>query len=246
MQITANFSGRQKRQLGDLLMELRGQPLDSSLQGPLSPTHIVVRDEQESWRAEFRQWLQARCQQGLCVVGNGGTLLGAGLGRWIDSHGVVVRFNRFQGAASTAVDIGHRLDVWVTSADQDIAVPSGVPWIVVSGPEMAFRLQNWGRFADSLSSRSKVLTVPLPPWRELVAELQAPPSAGLLFLAWARSLMGGWTSLQAVGFAGVRAGARPYHHANIRHRPGARHHWAAELQVLRRWQEEGLHIELPA
>lgn len=63
-------------------------------------------------------------------------------------------------------------------------MPQGVQWVVVSGPEMAFRLQDWRRFEASWQDGTRLLTVPLQTWSELVSALQAPPSAGLLFLAW--------------------------------------------------------------
>jgi hypothetical protein len=243
LRVLPQLARRPKRQALDLLAELDGLPPHLAAGQPLSQTQITIRGMQAAWREEFGQWLQLRGQDGVCVVGNGGNLQGAGLGRLIEAQGAVVRFNQFRGDASTLADIGERVDVWVTAPGYAGAAPAGVPWIVVSGADMAFRLQDWRRFEEPLRSGAKVLTVPLEPWRELVAQLQAPPSAGVLFLAWARSLLGSWTPLWAVGFAGVGAGV-PYHHGDASRRPAGRHHWPAERAMLRLWQEKGLRVEL--
>jgi hypothetical protein len=243
-QALAQFSGLQKRLALDLLAEADGLSAAPKAGRPLDRTQAEIRRMQAVWRAEFGQWLQVRGEGGVCVVGNGGNLLGAGLGPLIDAQGVVVRFNRFRGTDSAPADIGERVDVWVTAPGFAGPVPAGVPWVVVSGADMAFRLQDWRRFAEPLRSGAKVLTVPLEHWRQLVAQLQAPPSAGVLFLAWSRSLLGSWTPLRALGFAGVGAGG-PYHHADARHQPAGRHHWPAERTVLKHWQEKGLRLDLP-
>jgi hypothetical protein len=244
-QAQAQLSKRRKRLVADLLAEADGLSVNPSAGLPLGETQAEIRAMQEAWRAEFGKWLQAQGEGGVCVVGNGGKLLGAGLGLLIDGQGAVVRFNRFRGADSAPEDIGERVDVWVTAPGFAGPAPAGVRWVVVSGADMAFRLQDWRRFDEPLRCGSKVLTVPLEHWRELVAQLQAPPSAGVLFLAWARSSLGSWAPVRAVGFAGGMGEGGHYHHADASHRPASRHHWPAERAVLRRWQEEGLRFELP-
>ena len=201
-----------------------------------------IRARQADWRADFANWLQQRSANGICVVGNGSGLLGFGVGG-IDSPGVVVRFNRFSERSSLATDVAARVDVWVTSPGFAGDVPAGVQWVVVSGPDMAFRLQDWRRFEVPRRWGARVLTVPLPPWAELVRLLDAPPSAGLLFLAWVRSLLGSWAHVRAIGFGSLSAGGMPRHHAVVGHRPSSRHNWPAERSVLRSWQDQGLSVE---
>lgn len=234
---------RRQRLACAVLAEVDG--LSSRHAADKAPSEVpaTIKGLQRAWRAEFAQWLRQRGSGGVCVVGNGANLLKAGLGPVIDAQAVVVRFNRFRGPSSTRADVGERIDVWVTAPGFDGTAPHGVPWVVVTGPEMSFRLQDWRRFEAPVRAGAKVLTVPLEPWRELVGQLQAPPSAGLLFLAWARSLLGSWTYVRVVGFKGVNdAGAR-YHHVAVNLAPATRHNWPAEQGVLQRWQQEGLNVE---
>lgn len=193
---------------------------------------------QERWRADFAASLRA-CRS-ICVVGNGGALLGAGLGAFIDSHGLVVRFNVFRGLETDMADIGGRIDVWVASPNLSLPPPAEARWVVVTGPDVRYRLQDWDWLLPHRRRGGPILTVPLEVWRGLVLRLQAPPSAGILILAWLRYLRGGWDGITAVGF-GSPAG-RPYHHAVPRQPPVTRHHWQAERELLDGWSREGLSI----
>lgn len=223
-----------------LLAEAGGSPAGQFTEPVGSEIQASIRAMQGVWRANFADWLLQRGASGICVVGNAGSLIGSALGGAIDRHGVVVRFNQFSGGSASLADIGARVDVWVTSPGFAGPVPPDVQWVVVSGPEMAFRLQDWSRFEASRRWGAKVLTVPLLPWSELVRKLDAPPSAGLLFLAWARSLLGSWLPICAVGFGNAMDEGISYHHADPHRQPGRRHNWAAERRVLCAWQVEGL------
>jgi hypothetical protein len=104
---------------------------------------------------------------------------------------------------------------------------------------MQFRLEKWESWKDWIQSGSPLLSVPLSVWQELVAQLQAPPSAGLLTLLWLRHLAGTWHGIKATGF-GYREGI--YHAHLPNHQPSRRHRWKQEIDVLSQWQEEGLQI----
>lgn len=200
--------------------------------GPLA----AIDRGQDEWRAGFAASLHAA--RSICVVGNSGALIGAGLGEVIDQHELVVRFNVFRGPQTDVRDSGHRLDAWVASPNLATAPPADARWVIVSGPDVRYRLQNWDWLRPVLDQGRPVLTIPLEVWRQLVSQLAAPPSAGLLFLAWLRGLRGEWRGISAVGFGG--AGAGPYHHAVRRQPAASRHHWEAERLVLQRWMAEGL------
>jgi hypothetical protein len=200
---------------------------------------------QSLWRTEFKQWLQQHSAGGISVVGNSGRLLGQGIGQLIDAQAIVVRFNRFQSLQSLQSDIGERLNIWVTAPNCDSDVPEHISWVIMTG-SVAFKLQNWTRFEHPLMRGCKVLTVPLEHWRELVKQLQAPPSAGILFLTWLYALLGSWQFIKAVGFGYSAQTATHYHHAKVKHSAASRHHWVAELALLKRWQQQGLSVDLPA
>ncbi|HEX5515661.1 MAG TPA: glycosyltransferase family 29 protein [Gammaproteobacteria bacterium] len=202
---------------------------------------IAIQKCQQSWRDQFAAVIRQYPDAGICVVGNAGILQGCGLGSEIDGHGLVVRFNRFRSERTSAADTGVRTDIWVRAPDFPGAAPVEADWIIVSGPDMRYRMRHWQNVRDPQRPDVPVLTVPLPVWRSLVAPLDAPPSAGLLVLAWLRQLLGDWTGISAAGFGSAFVG-QPYHHALPEQAPGRRHNWGAESSLLCQWQEEGLRL----
>lgn len=199
-----------------------------------------LHGEQADRRAAFADWLlRRRDAGGLCVVGNAATLRGGALGTAIDAHAAVLRFNAFRGDAA-AVDTGRRIDVWVARGDYRGERPTGIAWAVHSGPDPRFRVVDPATLALLAGEDTPVLTVPLAVWRTLVRELEAPPTAGLLTLAWLRALLGDWDGLRCAGIgSGLGAGGR-YHAAIAAKPPGRRHAWAREQALLARWRAEGL------
>lgn len=53
-------------------------------------------------------------QQSVILVGNGPSLTGSGLGEWIDSHEIVVRFNE-AAVLDHVADVGRKTDILVTN-----------------------------------------------------------------------------------------------------------------------------------
>jgi len=193
---------------------------------------------QDEWRAAFAATVGG-CRS-VCVVGNGGMLLGARMGEFIDSHDLVVRFNVFRAPHTDLRDSGSRLDVWVVAPNLSLPPPSDARWVVVTGPDVRYRLQNWGWLLPHRQRNGAILTVPLEVWQGLALRLSAPPSAGVLFLEWLRRLRGDWAGVSAVGFG--NAVGQPYHHAVPRRPAVSRHHWEAERVLLQRWRSEGLRL----
>jgi hypothetical protein len=165
---------------------------------------------------------------------------------------MVVRFNRWRSGAASEADLGSRLDVWVCTprflpqlVEMGVTPPA---WLVLSGPDVRYRRAgrgvDWGLVVALLEQGVRVLTVPLTVWRGVVEPLGAPPSAGILMLAWARNCIADVGRLRFVGFDSARTGGA-YHHAGARMRPGRRHAWAGEAALLGAWQRDGLHILTP-
>ncbi|MEW5789212.1 MAG: glycosyltransferase family 29 protein [Pseudomonadota bacterium] len=180
---------------------------------------------------------QLRSASRICVVGNAASMNGCGLGAAIDAHDCVVRFNQFLGPHTRAEDVGTRTHVWVRMPGVPRpGVPMPEDWVVLSGPDVRFRSSNWQAMAPVIAAGLPILTVPLACWREVVAQLGAPPSAGVLFLAWLRSLRA--QGLAGVGLTGfsrrVREG-EAYHHAVPGKQPGLRHEWIGERALLADW-----------
>jgi len=192
--------------------------------------------------AAFGAWLAHHAK--LVVVGNAASLRGSGLGAAIDAHAAVVRFNHWQQADAPVSDIGTRCDVWVVSPGHQGPVPPGIRWAIVSGPDVAFQVRRWPLLDELQSAGVPVLTVPLPVWRGLVDELSAPPSAGVLALAWLQALRPtGWQGMSVAGVgAGGARGAGAAHHIvrSGERRVGQRHDWPAETALLVAWQAQGL------
>jgi Glycosyltransferase family 29 (sialyltransferase) len=192
-------------------------------------------------RAAFAEWVCAHLISEHCLVGNAASLAGRGLGPRIDRAGAVWRFNQWQGGAATAADVGSRCDVWVLSpALQDAPLPDGLRWAVVSGPDMRFQGRHWPLARRLQAAGVPVLTVPLAVWRQTVQALQAPPSAGVLMLAWLAQLAGGWRGMTALGIGDGLSATGGYHLARPGARPGSRHDWAAEAALVARWRAQGL------
>ncbi len=232
-----------------LLGEARGRypalPQSSTLTPPASGMELWlqrIQSEQPRWRDDFASVLRRQRARGICVVGNAGHLLGAGVGSAIDDNGMVIRFNRYRHLTSRDTDIGSRISVWVGAPNYRGSPNCDVPWIVVSGPDVRFRRRDWSALRPALEKGTPILTVPLPVWCSLVRRLHAPPSAGLLMLAWLRELQGGWLGISAAGFGLGGSGSMPYHHADPAQRPSARHNWAGELALLQLWRQEGLQL----
>lgn len=199
---------------------------------------------QDEWRREFGEWLARRRGEGIVVVGNAAVLCGHGFGERIDRAGAVIRFNLFRSPETRDFDIGKRTDVWsVSPGYRGLPIPD-VGWGIVTGPDMRFGLQDWSAVVPLLDAGRPVLTVPLSVWKGAVQRLQAPPSAGILTLAWIRELLASWEGVTSVGIgAGLSRDGR-YHLADHRQRAVSRHRWEAERQLVAQWEEEGLTVLL--
>lgn len=209
----------------------------------LAHDHESVQHALASDRRAFEAWLAVMrsAPGGLCVVGNAAGMTDVGFGGLIDASAAVVRFNRCFSPGAQAEDIGRRTDVWVFSPSCVEPAPQGVRWAVVSGPDPAGSLGRWSQVQRLREAGVPVLTVPLRIWREQVLALGAPPSAGLLLLAWLSDFEAGWDGISSVGIGWGRGRDGRHHLHATQATVGERHRWAAEQARIARWREEGLH-----
>jgi hypothetical protein len=234
-----SLSASRQWQIAALLREIGHPGLDDQWANEtlgLGLSHAAPN--QADWRGGFRKTLLAERSRGICVVGNSGALVGSRLGDTIDSAGVVIRFNRFRSDRINAADIGTRTTVWVTAPDYQGPGPKAVDWVVISGPDVCYHMRHWQPFETRLRAARPVITVPLKCWRDMVSVLCAPPSAGVLTLAWLHHLLGGWSDITAVGIGSGLGGG--YHHA--RRVRSSRHAWAKEAALVRSWADQGLNV----
>ncbi len=235
-----DLSRSQRWRAAALLSEIDAAPEQIWEHVRPGPGLTLAAPRQRPWRDAFRQQIIDSRGHGIVVVGNAGSLIGSEAGSRIDDTGTVVRFNRCRGARSRAEDLGTRTSVWVASPGYRGPAPSDAEWVVLSGPDMCFGLRDWTLHAPRLEQGRPVLTVPLDVWRSLVGRLCAPPSAGVLMLAWLRELTGSWEGISA---AGIGQGARArYHHAHRSRRNTARHDWETEAALVRHWTQAGLRL----
>lgn len=224
------------------LLAAAGEPLDARAAGLAS-----IHREQPGQAAALGKALREHAGA-VCVVGNAGWLNAAGHGQAIDRHDLVVRFNRWRGPRSAAADIGCRCEIWACAPRFIAEARAGewpVPrWLMISGPDARYgragRAVNWDFVLAMRARGAGVVTFDLAVWRELVNVLSAPPSAGLLFLAWAIDALGGPQGLALTGFGVARQRSTGYHHVTKRFRPGRRHHWQREQRLLDDWYAQGL------
>jgi hypothetical protein len=123
--------------------------------------------------------------------------------------GILPRPSRRQG---TRRHFPHRpeIDIWAGAPGFPGAPPHEAAWAIVTGPDMRFRRRNWEPLRDRLEQGYPVLAAPLEIWRTLVALIGAPPSAGLLMLAWLKEILGTLEGVTAVGIGSSPSGGSPY------------------------------------
>ncbi|WP_298607908.1 glycosyltransferase family 29 protein [uncultured Thiothrix sp.] len=202
---------------------------------------VSIYSQQSLWRTELTKLLQYHVQrQGICIVGNSGNMLNTNLGSTIDAAGFIVRFNAFQSGKHFTTDLGQQCNLWCMTPSFKPNKLRTVDWLLVTGPEIQYRLADWGAFYPFLEKQIPIVTVPLEVWRQLVTELQAPPSAGISVLAFFYWLLGSWAGISVAGFGALSETQTTYHYMNPKNKPSERHNWVGEERIIRRWLKEGL------
>lgn len=169
----------------------------------------------------------------IAVVGNSPSLVMKSDGNAIDAADVVIRFNHAALSHANVQHLGQRTDLWVISPSTPLKhKPAGARAIGISGVKPFLRPS---RYWKTLASGDlPIAEFNAAVWYELVGELQAPPSAGLLVLASLRALMPA-VDITRYGFTeqqGVRE-QQGNHHGD-RQAASTRHNWQRELLWLQR------------
>lgn len=182
----------------------------------------------------------------IAIVGNAPGLLQAKNGDAIDSADCVLRFNQIVINDRLQTSTGQRTDIWCVNPGFDFRhlprFPSRYVWL--SGYLPYHRPSAyWLQLENQLATRSDTTFMHASHslWCELVAQLHAPPSAGLLCLY---TLMQTPCRLQVYGFSGLESDDHKQstknqtqsHHYGDGGADSGRHNWAAEQRLLRKIQ----------
>jgi len=167
----------------------------------------------------------------VAVVGNSPALLTKSDGNAIDTADIVVRFNHAALSSANTQHLGQRTDLWVISPSTPLKhKPTGARAIGLSGVMPFLRPSRYWK--TLVPGELPIAEFSTALWYELVKELQAPPSAGLLVLASLRTLIP-TARVTRYGFTeqqGVRE-QQPNHHGD-RQAVSTRHNWERELLWL--------------
>lgn len=195
---------------------------------------IQLRNKQVEWREKWINDLTIKAKQGIAVVGNSASLIGKMKGHSIDSHGAVIRFNQPVTGPDSHLHFGSNTHTRVIAPGYRGPIPPS-DWIVISGPDMQYQLQNWTHLSSVFKRGTPIITVPLQHWASLVELLEAPPSAGLLMLEYLRSQPTLNHKIQPYGFGYNPNEQQTYHAADSKHSATSRHRWEDEAKVINDW-----------
>ncbi len=211
--------------------------------------HAVIPDtqqalvkiyQQKKWQQEFQYYLQQ--QASIAIIGNSPKLLGTNLGKTIDQKSCTARFNAYSQQPENRIHHGKKLDIWIQSPGLKLPIdftPPTAQWLVVAGPDVKYTLADWGNVHPHIHQGTKVLTIPLEIWKTLVEQLQAPPSAGLLFITWIAHILNDPKAINIAGF-NTREVREATQHVNKTNKTSSRHNWEKEIQLLNQWEQEGM------
>lgn len=199
--------------------------------GRASPALARLYREREARAAQLMDRLADR-RRSIAIVGNG-PITGADVGRRIDGHDIVIRFNDFllDDTSGQRVD----LNATVLHGLADLGQPRlGAARLgsVLMPALMPFLPTQWGH-VERLAAMGHTMTfIPAPARHALERALGGPPSSGLLVATLLADLRGG---LDGIGIYGMPLLAGD---AVSERRPGgtahSRHDWQAEAEAFGR------------
>jgi|GEM_PF-1787341 len=178
----------------------------------------------------------------IAIVGNGPSLLDTSSGAAIDSHDLVVRFNSPVLTPQYHAHTGQRTDMCIVSPA--MAKRPSYPQIkamAISGINIMAGESGYWQSLAAHSARLPMAVFSQEHWYSLVAQLQAPPSAGLLTLTSLANTQD--LEIAAFGFSSaaskvsthtgsVDESVRPGAHYGDNNAASSRHNWPAEAKLL--------------
>jgi len=173
-------------------------------------------------------------RQRIAVVGNGPNALGTQAGNTIDAAGTVIRFNNAVLTDLAQLDVGTRTDLWVVSPALKLITQQRIcDHLILTGVDPLSRPSRYWRHLAKFAPAS-LSCIPRELWYRLVQQLEAPPSAGVLTLAWLDSLTP-QVHASAYGFTALsstdkRTGQANHYGDSVA--ASSRHNWSREATIV--------------
>ncbi|MEM7776945.1 MAG: glycosyltransferase family 29 protein [Pseudomonadota bacterium] len=172
----------------------------------------------------------------ICVVGNSPCDVGRGLGKAIDSHALVIRFNNFSTAREFSNDYGTKCDVWCRSPFYQRVVRRQEfrPHLTITGSPIQWRKEDGQDMAIEYMGRDEALDVaPVSVVSTAAVRCGAPPSSGIVTLAWIESVLGSLDGVSVCGFALTdQAGGTKHYFKTPPRMNKPSHDWTGERDVF--------------
>lgn len=169
----------------------------------------------------------------IAIVGNAGTELGKQQGKIIDQAEHVFRFNSIITEPEFIKDYGTRTSAWVISPSfrpnpKNLASRT----ILISGIQPFRKPTAYWRHLAAMPL-TQIVTYPSNVWYQLVAELEAPPTAGLLTLS---TLLASGIEPGRIAVYGItrRAIKSDQNHYGDSGKRSSRHDWQKEATIADR------------
>ena len=173
------------------------------------------------------------CNKKIAVVGNAPSERGKALGNVIDAHDIVIRFNNFVNHPSFEIDYGKKLSIWVrTPSLYEVPCRHDIdPGTIIISSTLLLHAQNgnWQWMLESCDRFKPIVLFQNNIYRDLVQQLDAPPSAGLLTVA---SLVGMNCNMDKISFWGFNFNTHGESHYFDRHKQSLRHNWIQEKKIF--------------
>jgi hypothetical protein len=104
----------------------------------------LLSNKQKVWRDEFEHYIKENTNS-ICVVGNAASLLNSSLGKQIDKHELVIRFNNYCSDPDLQKQCGKNISIWVKAPDfkeQNKPLTNKVAWTIITGPDVLYTMSD--------------------------------------------------------------------------------------------------------
>jgi tetratricopeptide (TPR) repeat protein len=184
--------------------------------------------------ADLASWLSDPTRS-VAIVGNSPCELGLGMGHLIDSHDIVIRFNRAGAEPSFKADYGAKTDVHILPIGGETEGPPAADarYVLLTAPSVPFRNRRWQHVRNLMRSK-RVGCIRADSYHAMVARLAAEPSNGIRVCAYVAALRPGVRRVSTFGFAFIdQIGPKPQSsHYFERTTPSLHHKWQEERRIF--------------